>query len=67
MDLFQIEVGSGGMIFVCNICNKGFDEEDNFQTHMKEIHEKIVTTREWTTCLDRECGVCNDCLINKCE
>ena len=67
MELFQIDVGSRGMIFVCNICNKGFDEEDNFQTHMKDILEKIVSTKEWTKCRDMKCGFCNECLISKCE
>ena len=61
--------GGGGC---AGVVGEGHDREEREQSWglrecSEEIHEKVVNTREWTTCSDRECGVCNECLISKCE
>ena len=37
-DLFQIEVVDGEIFYVCNICNKGVDNENMIKRHMHGNH-----------------------------
>ena len=63
--LYEIELVDGGVVVVCNLCQEGFDMEDNIEKHMKDIHNKILGPNKWTSCLDRGCGICNECGIDK--
>ena len=41
-DLFQIEVLDGEEIYACNVCNEGFDREDEIMKHISDDHKEIV-------------------------
>jgi trehalose/maltose hydrolase-like predicted phosphorylase len=40
-DLFQLEVVSDEEVYCCNICNKGFDSEEEVKEHLKLSHKKV--------------------------
>ena len=42
-DLFQLEVLDSEQVYVCNVCNHGFDMEDKIKKHIIEDHKKIIT------------------------
>ena len=37
-DLFQIEVLEGEEVFACNVCDEGFDKEDEVSNHITINH-----------------------------
>ena len=41
-DLFQLEVLHGAQIYACNVCDQGFDKEDEITKHIKEDHTDIM-------------------------
>ena len=41
-DLFQLEVVSDEEVFACNLCNEGFDSEDEVKEHLKQSHKKVL-------------------------
>ena len=41
-DLFQIEVLDGEEVYACNVCNEGFDREDEIMKHILDGHKEIV-------------------------
>ena len=40
-DLFQIEVLEGVEVFACNVCDEGFDKEDEVSNHIT-INQKDI-------------------------
>ena len=41
-ELFQIEALEGEQVFACNVCNEGFDIEDNVRKHITSDHTDIL-------------------------
>ena len=41
-DLFQLEVLGGEQIYVCNVCDNGFDNEDKIKKHIMEDYKEII-------------------------
>ena len=41
-DLFQLEVLDGEDIYACNVCDQGFDRENEIKKHILECHEEII-------------------------
>ena len=41
-DLFQLEVVSDEEVYCCNICNEGFDSEEEVKEHLKLSHKKVL-------------------------
>ena len=41
-DYFQIKVVDGETLFVCNVCNKGLDNEQEIAKHIKNNHESLL-------------------------
>ena len=41
-DYFQIEVVDVESLFVCNICNEGLENEQEFEEHNKNSHESLL-------------------------
>ena len=46
MDLFQLEVVSDEEVYICNLCNEGFDSEPEVKDHLKETHRKVFEINE---------------------
>ena len=67
MGLYQIKLVKGGVVLVCNLCNEGFEMDNNIEKYLEYIHKYIVGPNKWTSCLDRWCGVCNECGLSKYE
>ena len=65
--LYEIELVNGVVVLVCNLCQEGFDMNDDIESHLKNIHNKKFGPNQWTSCLDRECGICNECGLKKYE
>ena len=65
LGLYEIELTDGGVVLVCNLCNEGFEMNDNIEKHFEDIHNKILGPNKWTSCLDRGCGICNECGLSK--
>lgn len=42
-DLFQTEIVNQEVLFVCNICNEGFDTESEVKKHLTKKHEDILS------------------------
>ena len=42
LDLFQIEVVNGDMVWACNLCDMGLDSSIEMQEHMKSEHDRAV-------------------------
>ena len=42
-DYFQIEFVDGEPVFVCNICNEGFDSEAEITDHISEKHKSPMS------------------------
>ena len=41
-DMFQLEVLEGKEIYACNICNEGFDTNDEIKNHIEIAHKDIL-------------------------
>ena len=41
-DMFQLEVLEGKEIYACNICNEGFDKNDEVKNHIETAHNDIL-------------------------
>ena len=41
-DYFQIEVVDGESLFVCNVCDEGFENEQEIKEHIKNNHESLL-------------------------
>ena len=41
-DMFQIEIVEGGKVYVCNICEEGFDFNVEVNKHIADVHEDIL-------------------------
>ena len=41
-DYFQIEIVEGETVYVCNICNKGLDNENEITKHIRDNHESLM-------------------------
>ena len=41
-DMFQIEIVDGEQVYVCSICDEGFDTDDEIRNHILKDHEEIV-------------------------
>ena len=41
-DLFQIEPVDGEYAYACNICNDGFDTEEEIKKHLSIVHTEIL-------------------------
>ena len=54
-----MEIEDNESAFICNLCNKGRDNEDELQKHLKESHGKecsgVITNELWTDCKRSEC------------
>ena len=46
LDLFQLEVVSDEEVYVCNLCDEGFDSEAKVKGHLKETHKKDLEFNE---------------------
>ena len=42
LDLFQIEMVNGEMVWACNLRDHGFDSSKEIKEHMKNEHDKVV-------------------------
>jgi hypothetical protein len=42
LDLFQIEVVNGDIVWACNLCDLGLDSSIEMQQHMKSEHDRAV-------------------------
>ena len=40
--MFTLEVLDGEQIYDCNVCDNGFDSEDEIKKHIKEDHKEII-------------------------
>ena len=40
--MFQFEVLEGKEIYACNICNKGFDTNDEVKNHIQTAHNDVL-------------------------
>ena len=40
--MFQLEVLDGEDIYACNVCDQGFDRENEIKKHILECHEEII-------------------------
>ena len=67
LGLYEIEFIDGGGVLVCNLCNGGFEMNDNIKKQFEDIHNKILGPKKWTWYLDRGCGICNECGLSKWE
>ena len=41
-DLFQLEVLDGDQIYACNVCDQGFDIENEIKKHIIDNHKEII-------------------------
>ena len=41
-DYFQLEYVDGEPLFVCNVCDEGFDSEAEITQHIEEKHESLM-------------------------
>ena len=41
-DYFQLEYVDGEPLFVCNVCDEGFDSEAEITQHIGEKHESLM-------------------------
>lgn len=41
-DLFQMEIVEGEKLYVCNVCDKGFEEDDKIRKHIQRNHKEII-------------------------
>ena len=41
-DLFQLEVVDGDELYACNVCDQGFDIEDEIKKHIVDNHKEIM-------------------------
>ena len=39
-------------IYACNICDEGFDVEEEVKKHLKETHKKDIDMNEQISCSD---------------
>ena len=46
LDLFQLEVVSDEEVYICNLCDEGFDSESEVKDHLKETHRKVFEIYE---------------------
>ena len=42
-DLFQIEIIEGEEVYACNVCDEGFDRNDEIRRHISTYHKEILT------------------------
>ena len=42
-DLFQLGVLDGKQVYACNVCNHGFDMEDEIKKHIIMDHQEVLT------------------------
>ena len=42
LDWFQIEVIDGESVYVCNLCNEGFDGIDSMKKHLSIVHKEEI-------------------------
>ena len=53
-DLFQTEIADGKTLFICHLCDYGFEELDRLKKHLSSKHEEVIVTqssnaiREWS-------------------
>ena len=40
MILYQIELVEGGVVLVCNLCDEGFEMDNNIEKHLEDIPNK---------------------------
>ena len=43
-DCFQSEIVNGDLVYVCNLCDKGFYEIDKLKLHLMKTHEEEIST-----------------------
>ena len=41
-DLFQIEIVEGEELYACNVCNEGFEKDDEIKRHIEKDHYEMV-------------------------
>ena len=41
-DLFQIEILEGEQVYACNVCDQGFDRDEEIRTHIEIDHKEII-------------------------
>ena len=41
-EFFQMNIVEGETVFVCNICNKGLDNEQEITKYIEENHESLM-------------------------
>ena len=41
-DLFQIEIVEGKELYACNVCNEGFEKNDEIKKHIEKDHYQVV-------------------------
>ena len=41
-DHYQIEVLNGEQVYACNICDEGFDTEDELKKHISVDHKDVL-------------------------
>ena len=51
-DMFQMEILAGEEVFACNICDEGFDTDDQVRKHIEILHKEILM--QIKTNLDKE-------------
>ena len=41
-DMFQLEILDGEQVYACNVCDQGFDIEDEIKKHIVDNHKEIM-------------------------
>ena len=41
-DLFQIEIVEGEELYACNVCNEGFENNDEIKKHIEKDHFQVL-------------------------
>ena len=46
LDLFQMKIVSDEEVYICNLCDEGFDSEAEVKGHLQETHKKVLEFNE---------------------
>ena len=66
-DLYSIEMVNGEHVFVCNLCDEGFDNDDVMTSHMKVSHNREIQDKEFIPCENGKCNDCIECIYKRWE
>ena len=63
---FQTEVIDNDTVYVCNLCDEGFDSSDITQKHMNDIHQDEIRSILKDSSSGNEESECNNCGMKTC-